>query len=264
LVTFQALVILLVIFASPVQSEQTGSAGIDQEAAGPGFLSENRDEIPVSTVLAVEKVPGQSRQGESEARVNAQVNEVMTAREKQTLLLNILPFFLVVSLGISTLYYRFQNKSLRDQNDRITKLLQSLGIETGLSELNDNIDSRGNSQGWKDPRLKKLYEKIKLLFTEEKIYRDSGLSLGKVAEMAGSNRRYVSDSIYKATGMKFNDYVNLYRINESKKLLSDGEHSLSDIQFMCGFNSRTTFYSAFDKFTNMTPTQFRKSIETGS
>jgi AraC-like DNA-binding protein len=76
--------------------------------------------------------------------------------------------------------------------------------------------------------------------------------------MVGSNRRYVSDAITEATDMNFNNYINFYRINEAKKRIIEGEDSISEVQYACGFNSRTTFYTAFKKFTGMPPSEFRK------
>jgi len=47
-------------------------------------------------------------------------------------------------------------------------------------------------------------------------------------------------------------------VNEAKVLIIAGEDSMSEVQYQCGFNSGTTFYTAFKHFTGMTPTDFQK------
>jgi len=61
-------------------------------------------------------------------------------------------------------------------------------------------------------------------------------------------------------GRNFCDFINVYRIEESKRLLSDpvrGERSILDIAYEVGFNSKSTFNSAFKKYTGMKPSEFR-------
>ena len=55
--------------------------------------------------------------------------------------------------------------------------------------------------------------------------------------------------------------INKYRVEQSKQLLSDSHFSaytIVAIGMECGFNSKSTFYSAFKKFTGQTPSTFRK------
>ncbi len=55
--------------------------------------------------------------------------------------------------------------------------------------------------------------------------------------------------------------INRYRIEEAMKRLVDQNStgSLLDIVYHAGFNSKSSFYNAFKKYTGMTPTQFKKS-----
>ena len=60
------------------------------------------------------------------------------------------------------------------------------------------------------------------------------------------------------------DYINEFRVDHSKKLIRDPEfknYTVVSMGLESGFNSKSTFYSAFKKFTNMTPVEFRNSIE---
>ena len=57
----------------------------------------------------------------------------------------------------------------------------------------------------------------------------------------------------------FTIFVNEYRINQAKELIVTDKHlKLESIGYACGFNSKSTFYSAFKKITGMTPAQFKE------
>jgi len=59
----------------------------------------------------------------------------------------------------------------------------------------------------------------------------------------------------------FSDYINSLRVDEAKKLLKNADfeaYTIVAIGLECGFNSKSTFYTAFKKFTGQTPTAYRK------
>ena len=63
--------------------------------------------------------------------------------------------------------------------------------------------------------------------------------------------------------MSFYDFINKYRIEESKKLMSNSKNkgiSILEVLYEAGFNSKTAFNVAFKKFTGITPTRFKKNI----
>ena len=61
----------------------------------------------------------------------------------------------------------------------------------------------------------------------------------------------------------FFEFINNYRIEESKALLVKANHqktTMLDIMDMAGFNSKATFNTFFKKLTGVTPTQYRKEF----
>lgn len=92
-------------------------------------------------------------------------------------------------------------------------------------------------------------------------FLDPNLSMEKVAEELSISTSSLSRLVNQYSDQNFSDYINSFRINEAKRLLESPEFSLYTmvaIGLECGFNSKSTFYSAFKKFTGQTPTQFRK------
>lgn len=106
-----------------------------------------------------------------------------------------------------------------------------------------------------------IQRKLEKLFSEEKSYLQKDLSVDQLAEKLQTKSQYISRTFSEHIHENFNDYVNKHRITFSKKLLKDKEYQHYKIEAIAeeaGFNNKVTFYKAFSKFTNTTPSKFRK------
>jgi len=111
--------------------------------------------------------------------------------------------------------------------------------------------------------LRRESESLDKLITENEIFRDSGLSIDLLSEKMGLPSYKVSYLINNKYKMGFNDFINRFRIEEAKKLLSSTEfdhYTIEAISQDVGFNSRSTFYAAFKKETGMTPSVFKEKV----
>ena len=82
---------------------------------------------------------------------------------------------------------------------------------------------------------------------------------GKVASWYENT---ISAEISKNKVGNFNDLINSYRITKAKQLLKSSnynDYTIDAVGLECGFNSKSTFYSAFKKVTNTTPAAFKRS-----
>ena len=108
--------------------------------------------------------------------------------------------------------------------------------------------------------------KIRLMQTmqEQKLYLDCDLTLRDLAEHAGLSYHQASQVINGQMNQRFFSFVNNYRIQLAKELLADPKTSkmaIVDLAMEVGFKSKSSFYDAFKKVTQVTPTQFKKSLE---
>ena len=106
-------------------------------------------------------------------------------------------------------------------------------------------------------------ENLKKLFDTEKIYVQKNLALTDLASLLNTNTTYLSQFLNNELATTFNDYVNLYRIKEACRIFKNNtefKYSIDQVADMVGFSSRTTFYTAFNKFTGITPAFFQKNI----
>ncbi len=77
------------------------------------------------------------------------------------------------------------------------------------------------------------------------------------------NSRTISEVINRYFDQNFSDFVNSFRIQEAISLLknSDDKTTVLEILYAVGFNSKSSFYTAFKIKTGMTPSEFKKSLQ---
>lgn len=105
-----------------------------------------------------------------------------------------------------------------------------------------------------------LRHKLDHLMLHEKPYLEEDLDLRELAERLEVFPHHLSQLLNEHYSKNFFDYINSYRAQEVKSMLSDPSHkneSILSIAFSCGFNSKATFNSFFKKHTGQTPRQFR-------
>ena len=108
---------------------------------------------------------------------------------------------------------------------------------------------------------KQLYQgKLEGLMTGEKLFLNPSLSLTEIAQKLEVAPRYVSQVINESCRQNFHDFVNKFRVEESKRLLSQQNQNLNilGVALDAGFNSKSAFNTAFKRHTGMTPKEFRK------
>jgi AraC-like DNA-binding protein len=136
-------------------------------------------------------------------------------------------------------------------------LLKIEGIPTSLKYKKSSLDSK----------LKKLYLKKLLNHLEnDEPYLNSSISLTEIARNLHISSNYLSQVINELMNTNYYQLINRYRIKYAIKLMSKNTTKVSilEIVYMVGFNSRSTFYSAFKQETGMTPNQYQKKIITAN
>ncbi|WP_350291999.1 helix-turn-helix domain-containing protein [uncultured Croceitalea sp.] len=103
--------------------------------------------------------------------------------------------------------------------------------------------------------------KLESILKKDNLFLDSNLSLDRVAKLLNVNRGKVSQTLNEYRQTNFNDFINAYRIQEAKVMIKNkSEYTFEAIAVDCGFNSKSTFYTAFKKHSGMTPAKFRNQI----
>jgi AraC-like DNA-binding protein len=96
---------------------------------------------------------------------------------------------------------------------------------------------------------------------DKKPYLNASLSVRNLAEEIKMNSRDLSILINQNLNQHFFDFINEYRIKEAKNILKNPakkEVTVLEILYEVGFNSKSSFNTAFKKHTGQTPTEFRR------
>ncbi len=131
-------------------------------------------------------------------------------------------------------------------------------------EIRKNSSPEGIANTGKE-RGAAAFSEIDDYIIKNQIFLDPQLSLESLSAEMDKSMSSLSKLLNAHAGSNFSDYINKYRVEEAKRLLADSDFSaytIVAIGLECGFNSKSTFYSAFKKFTGMIPTAFRKEAAT--
>ncbi|UII80238.1 AraC family transcriptional regulator [Flagellimonas sp. CMM7] len=105
-----------------------------------------------------------------------------------------------------------------------------------------------------------MKEKLLYIMKNKKPYLESTLRLDDLALELNLSRNHTSQVINQHFNLSFFDFINKYRVEEAKKLLTQTVEKATVVQiaYDAGFNNRASFYKAFKKFENQNPTQYIK------
>ena len=98
----------------------------------------------------------------------------------------------------------------------------------------------------------------------DKIYMEPDITLDSLAESLNIMPRDLSMLINRHFGINYYEFINRYRIEEAKRMLTSAEYkntTITDIYLQVGFNSKSVFYTFFKKIEGITPTQYRQNSD---
>ncbi len=124
-------------------------------------------------------------------------------------------------------------------------------------QLPDDAGPRYERSQLDAARLEQIARRIEAAFRVDRLHANPGLSLSDLSSRIGVRANYISQTLTRALGTSFFEYVNRFRVEDAKRLLRNGEASITTISYEAGFNSRSAFYSAFKAETGITPSAFR-------
>jgi len=149
-------------------------------------------------------------------------------------------------------------------NRVLLKALQKPEIFAVLSELEDmkvNIQTRPGRSPLADEESKRDLERLIQHMINKKPYLEPELTLNELASQLAIRPKILSQIINELLGQNFFDFINRYRIDEAKKLLtdpSDKKITVQEVLYQVGFNSKSSFNTLFKKHTGLTPSEFKR------
>ncbi|MBD0723700.1 hypothetical protein B6A10_00745 [Flavobacterium sp. L1I52] len=107
-----------------------------------------------------------------------------------------------------------------------------------------------------------IVAKINQLFQSQKVFLNPDFSLEMLAKEINVPKIKITQAINIKLDSNFYNYLNYYRIEESKRLIEISQKSnLTDISFESGFKNKSTFYKNFKLLNGITPKEYQKNIQ---
>ena len=155
------------------------------------------------------------------------------------------------NIGISMLDLQYESNF--QQLLTLIRILESLASSDEFTILNKDDFSKSNSI-IENERINKIFNYIKINY-KDKVYLEEASNL--IYMTKPSFCRYFK----KHTGKRFTEFLNEYRINNALKLLAQTEMDIKNICYECGFNNFSHFNRLFKNTLNLTPSEYRKKID---
>ena len=163
----------------------------------------------------------------------------------------------IVWLVLKTMRYPELFRGIDSKLQLVTKLIKDEGYPDE-STISDAVDS--NAQ-------KEILEKLENHMKVNEPFMDSSLSVYDLAKQINVPSRDLSIAINHNLNKHFFDYVNEYRIKKAMEIFkttNDDKLTVLEVLYEVGFNSKSSFNTAFKKFTGTTPSEFKRKASSSA
>jgi AraC-like DNA-binding protein len=149
--------------------------------------------------------------------------------------------------------------------DNNPEIIENEAVEVEEMTLIDETIERKKyaKSGLNQHTAKELHQRLQSLMENEKLFTEPEFTLTDLAQRLDIHPNYLSQIINEIEGVNFYDYINGWRIEEFKKLVSlpqNHKFTLLALAYDCGFNSKSAFNRCFKKATNLSPSEYAKQL----
>ena len=188
------------------------------------------------------------------------IREMSYRQQMQTILLWSAIIIALLALSIlGVLYANYRktkrtNRLLYEKNIALLNSTKEVQIAPAASDSNEPTEPSQADRELLD-RITAVMESSPEVFAES-------FSLSRLAELVGSNSKYVSHAINSCMRCNFSAFLNGYRIKEACRRLMDttnyGNYTIEGIAGSLGYKSRSNFTTIFKENVGLTPSAFQK------
>jgi AraC-like DNA-binding protein len=139
---------------------------------------------------------------------------------------------------------------------------------TSLSDLQQGetvqVPSPNKTNGESAKPNEEQLQKLQVHLETAKPYLNDALTLTELARQIGTTRNQLSFLINSVYGENFYSFVNKFRVEEVKRLITDPKNknfTILSLAYEAGFPSKSSFHTIFKKFTGLTPAEYRSKLQ---
>jgi len=144
------------------------------------------------------------------------------------------------------------------------KALRNPGIFSAWNEkeIEEAIQAPKYISPAQDNEKQLILEQLQKHMQSVKPYLEPELTLDELATQLSVKPKMLSQTINELLRQNFFEFINHYRIEEAKRLLTnpkDKKITVLEVMYEVGFNSKSSFNTIFKKNTGLTPSEFKKN-----
>ncbi|MEL6538527.1 MAG: AraC family transcriptional regulator, partial [Bacteroidota bacterium] len=199
------------------------------------------------------------------------IYEVLKQKKERWLLAFLVPFTLVYTLDEVSSFWLAPDQSIFSLDSYgvflIAILLFYFVTYKLIIEPKDillTVNTKYQQSNLVKAEAASIQKKLTALMVEEKRFIDPDLSVDRLAEELGISRQQLSEILNVHMGVRFQDLLNQYRVQEFITCLHEDRYqnyTLLGIATEVGFSSKSSFNATFKKLKGVTPSQYRKGIK---
>ena len=205
---------------------------------------------------------------------------LLKKKSQQWMLFFIIPLVILIGFSIidEILYWFHIDQTIFSKTDEhlgdytiviVAFLFYTIALKLIISPKdilikNNNLKYKNSSLSTK--QIKEIKEQITNLMEKDKLYEDPALSIQKIAETLNVPRQYISEVLNSYMNISFQDFINQYRVEAFVHCLQHKEfenYTFLGLAKNVGFNSKTSFNTAFKKLKNETPSEYKNRVIIG-
>lgn len=153
--------------------------------------------------------------------------------------------------------------ALNNLENRITNSPEAVVMQSNNLTVDDGIKKQASISLTEEQR-NRLLNSITSVLENVEVIANSDFNLNMLAEMVGTNTKYVSWVINDTYGKNFKTLLNEYRIREACRRMADREHygnvTIQTIYEELGYSSAAGFINAFRNVNGMTPSAYLRLV----
>jgi AraC-like DNA-binding protein len=110
---------------------------------------------------------------------------------------------------------------------------------------------------------RELNDQLTLYLQDEKPYLDPAITVQSLSLSMEKTPRQLSEMINDIYGYSFSELINRARVTEAQGLMAQDtgcEKTILDIAMEAGFNSKSSFNLMYKRYTQQTPSEYRRTI----
>ena len=160
----------------------------------------------------------------------------------------------ILLIGYFLVRVRIFNKELLEKNRRLLTEIELREQEEQQTIVQLKAEPQENLSA-----NQQLFCRIcDLMEAPDHIYTDADLDRNRLAQLLGTNERYITDAIRHCTnGKSVTAFLNEYRVRHAAHLLATTTDAVTVIAELSGF-SRSSFFRIFSDAYGMSPSDYRK------